>query len=466
MRTPRFVSLLVFTVVLNSLLARSAQADSQLEAKYQTTAKQIVEELRSKNVKTTGVLKFSVRIGAGAFPRNVGSLNTRLAEKLELALVMANPARQADVEKQVGIVRGASDVAATIDGATHLSPDGRMLLFSKSYPLAWRHLGQTTVVPDSLIVGVAQVKADLASMDIEMLLLTKSDLKLSPLAKLTVPTDLEDLMDSGESFTTRGIFDGGSVDEGTTEKIETAAKEEAILVRAETLDKSEPQTSTKHPLSPAGSSPVKFEIWYDNKLQDYEFRDGAAFLPEPREGQDVILVVRRKNSDTIRYGVLVRVNGENTLYREKTPDAQASLWILEPDLEAFSIRGFQITTDEREKFRVLSDADSEKRKFDYGRDTGLISITVFNEQERVIVPPSDDELDLAIQSQSRLPDETKETRGQLGTSLFDQLLAQNDTTRGLIVEGDKEGAEIETVKFTPNLTPVMSASVRYYKADR
>ena len=180
----------------------------------------------------------------------------------------------------------------------------------------------------------------------------------------------------------------------------------------------------------------------------------------------MILVVRRKNSDTTRYGVLVRVNGENTLYREKKPDAQASLWILEPELKAFSIRGFQISTGEREKFRVLSDADSEKRKFDYGRDTGLISITVFNEQQGVIVPPSDDELDLAIKSQTRLPDETKETRGQLGTSLFDQLLAQKDTTRGLIVEGDREDAEIETVKFTPILTPVMSASVRYYKADK
>ena len=79
-------------------------------------------------------------------------------------------------------------------------------------------------------------------------------------------------------------------------------------------------------------------------------------------------------------------------------------------------------------------------------------------------PPSDDELDLAIQSQARLPEETKESRGQLGSSLFDQLLAQ-DTTRGLIVDGQKEDAEVETVKFTPILTPVMSASIRYYKAS-
>ena len=190
-------------------------------------------------------------------------------------------------------------------------------------------------------------------MDIEMMLLTKSDLKLTPLAKLTVPTDLEDLIDSGESFTTRGIFDGGSVDQGntaeTTEKVEAAAKKEAILVRTETVDKSEPQTSTKHPLSAAGGSPIEFEIWYGNDLQKFEFRDGAAFVKEPQEGHDVILAVRRKGSDKTRYGVLVRVNGENTLYREKTPDAKASLWVMEP-AEGILDPRFSISTASAKSF--------------------------------------------------------------------------------------------------------------------
>ncbi|MEZ6128055.1 MAG: hypothetical protein R3C59_05200 [Planctomycetaceae bacterium] len=446
--------------------AESASAGDQLEKEYQAKAPGILDTLRREGIQTAGVLKFSVRVGEGPFPGSIGTLNTRLVEKLELALVMANPARPADKDKQVGIIRRASEVAATIDGATHLSPAGRSLLFSKTYPLAWKHRGQTDVVPDAFIVGAAQIKADLSSMQIETMLLKKSDLSLSPLVSFTVPTDLEDLIDSGESFTTRGIFDGGNVNqsEEKKEEVEAVVKKQALLVRTETLNDSKPQEAKQHPLSASADSPIKFEIWYDNDLQPFEFRDGAAFVKEPQEGQKVILAVRRKGNDTKRYGILVRVNGENTLYRERTPDAQASLWILEPDLKAFSIRGFQADGEERQQFRVLSDADSEKRKFDYGQDVGMISVTVFDEKTDITPQLSEEKLDLAVQSQARLPDETPETRGELGTNLFKQLLAQ-DSTRGLVVQGASEQAKIDTVKFTRQPIPIMSASVRYY-ADK
>jgi len=469
MRTNRakFLLLLLAAAAVYVGSANRVNAGDQLESQYRDQSKQILDKLRSDGIKTVGVLKFSVRIGDGNFPGSVGALNTRLVQKLELALVMANPARKADEAKQVGIVRSASNVAATIDGATHLSEVGRKLLFSKTYPLAWKHLGKTDVVPDAFIVGVAQIKSDLSSMDIEMMLLKKADLSLTPLAKLSVPTDLEDLIDSGESFTTRGIFDGGSVEqsEEKAEQLEEVVKKEALLVRTETISETKPQASTKHPLAASSDAPIKFEVWYDNDLQEYEFRDGASFVREPAEGQQVILAVRRKGTDKKRYGILVRVNGENTLYKERTPDAKASLWILEPTLKEFSIRGFQLDSNERQAFRVLSDADSQERKFDYGQDVGMISVTVFEAQAGIKPQLSEEKLDLAIQSQAELPDETKESRGQLGTSLFDQLLTQG-ITRGLIAHGDSEAAKIDTVKFTPQPTPVMSASVRYYKADK
>jgi len=463
-----------FLVAISSLLpATSLNAADELEKQFQQTAVEILEKLRAAEIHATGVLKFSVRIGDGPFPPTVGNLNMRLAEKLELALVMANPARESEAANQVGIVRAASDVANTIKGASHLSEDGRRLLFSKSYPLAWKHQNKTEVIPDSLIVGVSQVHADFSKMDIELMLLSKSDLKIQPLASLSVPTDLEDLIDSGESFTTRGLFDGGTIETKTKddaekdtkkeEALKEAAKDKALLVRKETLGKSEPQKSVNHPLAVTSDAPVKFEIWYADKLQPYEFRDGAAFVKEPAEGQQVILTVRRKSAEKKRYGVLVRVNGENTLYRERTPDPKASLWILEPNATEFGIYGFQIDTGTRQEFRVLSDEDSDKRTIDYGRDVGMISVVVFEEETQQPVIPSDDELDLAVQSQTVLPDKTADSRGQLGKSLFDQLVAQ-DTTRGLIVEGEKSDAAINTVTFKRQATPVMATSVRYYKA--
>ena len=482
------------TILLAICLLQPAQrlfAADELEKQYQKTAAEILTKLRTAQINTTGVLKFAVRIGDGPFPPTVGNLNMRLAEKLELALVMANPARETASATQIGIVRAASDVANTITGANHLTEDGRRLLFSKSYPLAWKHQNRSEVIPDSLIVGVAQVHADLSRMDIEIVLVSKRDLKLEPLASLTVPTDLDDLIDSGESFTTRGLFDGGSVetktesdtkdesktkDESNTkdesettteptndEKLKEVVKEQALAVRKETLGKSEPQKSTNHPLAPSSDAPIKFEIWYGDKLQSYEFRDGAAFVKEPAEGQQVILTVRRKSAEKKRYGVLIRVNGESTLYRERTPDLKAGLWILEPDAKEFGIYGFQIDNGTRQEFRVLSDEDSVKRTIDYGRDVGMISVVVFEEETNPQPIPSDDELDLAVQSQTVLPDKTAESRGQLGQSLFAQLVTQ-DTTRGLIVEGQKTDAAINTVTFKRAATPVMATSIRYYNA--
>ncbi|MCA9012211.1 MAG: hypothetical protein KDB01_20805, partial [Planctomycetaceae bacterium] len=438
-RLRQILILLLAAASLCDQWAQTANASDKLESQYRDQSSKILDTLRSDGIQTVGVLKFSVRIGEGKFPASVGALNTRLVQKLELALVMANPARRGDEAKQVGVIRGASKVAATIEGATHLSADGRKLLFSKTYPLAWKHLGKTDVIPDAFIVGVAQIKSDLSSIQIELMLLKKADLSLTPLAKLTVPTDLEDLIDSGESFTTRGIFDGGSVEnsEEKAEKIEETVRKKALLVRTETIEESTPQSSTKHPLSASSDGPIKFEVWYDDELQNYEFRDGAAFIKEPKEEQEVILAVRRKGTDKKRYGILIRVNGENTLYKERTPDAKARLWIMEPDLKEFSIRGYQIDEKERERFRVLSDAESEKRKFDYGQDFGMISVTVFEEQTNIKPELSEEKLDLAVQSQAELPDKTAESRGTLGTSLFEQLLAQ-DTTRGAIGEGERE----------------------------
>jgi len=448
-----------FALIGAYVLINCVSAAEDLDAQYQVVAKDTLKKLRAARIQTTGVLKFSVGIGDGPIHKSVGSLNLRLAEKLEMALVMANPAQESQAGNQVGIVRGASDVANSIEGANHLTLEGRKLLFTKAYPLAWVFRDQSSIIPDSLIVGVAQVHADLRNMNVELQLLTKNDLQLQPLATLTVPTDLEDLIDSGESFTTRGMFDDGSVQE-SRKKVELIVKK-SFDIRQETTGKSQPQAARQHPLVPSSNSPIQFEVWYDGQRQALEFRDGAAFMKEPREGQKVSFIVTRNGADKKRYGVLVRVNGENTLYRERTPDFRASIWILEPSLAKFSVQGFQLDKGTRQDFRVLSDRESKNRTIDYGRDIGLISIVVYQEQSTSKPILSEDQIDLAVQSQAQLPLKTASSRGQLGKSLFDQLMDQ-DGTRGLIAEGQSKAAAINTVTFDRDPTPVMATSIRYY----
>lgn len=437
-----------------------AQENPGLEAKYQELSKEILEKLRAEKIKSTGVLKFSVRIGDGDFPSSLGALNMRLAEKLEIALAMANPAMAKDSDKLIGICRAATDVAASIKGANHLTTEGRKALFTQEFPLAFKIGDRESLVPDSLIAGVAQIHEDLSQMDIELALVTRSNNGLQPLASFTVPTDLEDLIDAGESFSTRGIHFSGSTISQKLKGLEKV-KEQARKVRNETLSNSKPQQSDLHPLASNSNSPIKFEVWYDNQVQPIEFRNGAAFVKEPRQGQKVLFVVRRKGTDQTRYGVLVKVNGENTLYRERKPDAKSSVWIFRPDTGAFSIRGFQIDKDTRQDFVVLSDKASRNRAVDYGRDVGMINLVVYQEAENEDLILDEDLEMQQLQSQVALPEKTAESRGQLAKTLFAQLSSQN-STRGLITEGAETEAKVKTVTFRRDLTPVVVASIRYY----
>jgi hypothetical protein len=454
---------LVFLAALTLVfLVEGLHASNVLELQLASSAKKAMAVFREEKIASVGVLKFSMRIGEGGFPSSLGLLNHRLAEKFQLALVQANPAQESKASEQVGVIRDASSVAATIPGASHVTPEGRALLFSKTYPLAWVTRDQTSVVPDAFVIGVGQIHADLKMLDIELSYIRKGTSGLEPLDSFSVPTDIEDLMEGGESFTTRGLFDGGEVN-GEQPAIEFIAKK-SLSIRNETLNESKPKTSALHPLAPSSDSPLSFEVWYNEQVQPLEFRNGAAFLREPTSAQKVIFVVRRRANNNQRYGVLVRVNGENTLYRERIPDARASVWIMEPAMKEFSIRGFQRDQGTREDFRVLSKTESNKRSIDYGRDVGMISFVVFQEAAQLTPPLSDDELDLAIQAQAKLPSETAPSLGKLNKSLTDQLLAQ-DATRGLIVEGEKTQANIRIVTFQRDPLPAMSTSIRYFNPN-
>ena len=171
--------------------------------------------------------------------------------------------------------------------------------------------------------------------------------------------------------------------------------------------------------------------------------------------------MNRNGTDKTRYGVLVRVNGENTLYRDRTPDSRAAMWILEPGASRFAIEGFQIDKGTRQDFRVLSDRESQNRLIDYGRDVGFISIAVYQELRTSKPVLSEDQTDLAVQSQAQLPEKTAPSRGQLAQSLFKQLMDQNGT-RGLIAEGQSTAAAINNVNFERDPVPVMATSIRYY----
>src|SRR5262249_16245285 len=144
------------------VLARSAYAADELEKALLKQGSDLVSALQKRGYQNVGVLKFRVKKGDQPASDRVGTLNMRLADKLELALIVATKVAKPG-EPQFGIIHSASKTAASIPGASHLTAEGRQKLFDAEYPLAW---GATKVTPDAFLTGSAVISSDLKTMTI------------------------------------------------------------------------------------------------------------------------------------------------------------------------------------------------------------------------------------------------------------------------------------------------------------
>jgi serine/threonine protein kinase len=415
-------------------------AAETLEATFVRQAKVLIQHFKGNGYKNVGVLKFLIaREGEKKFSDSVGTLNMLLARRLEVALVLAN-----DERDPVGIIRNASAVAARTRGANHRTPTGRKKLFEPDYKLAW---GNTTVKADAFVTGIAQISKDLQTLKVSLFAFDKARTKFAQVGEdFEVRNDAAKLGEMSESFVLRGGFDD-----------EQLNPEEAVKKAASVKEK-----EAKHPLS--GTLPVTIEVLYDREVVRIEQRDGRAWIPEPREGQKVAIRLRRDNAK-VTYGVVLKVNGESTLFRQKLPDLQCRKWILPPGVGPLTVSGFQIDNNTKEVFRVMSRKESEARAIDYGDDVGTITLTVFRarQKEEAYDPTERKELRNArVVAQAKLPQ--KSTYKDLKSELLAE--SNDEETRGLIGEGEKEKSKVKTVSFKPDPTPLMSVTIVYYLPTR
>jgi len=448
-----------------SLLAAAASAPAQpktgkekpdnliKELRRQSPA--LLKKLREEKVKNVGVLKFQVEKD-GKLSDNVGPINLTLARRLELALILASDAKEAE---PIGIIRNPSSVAALTRGANHLTDAGRAKLFGAKYPLAW---GSRQVSPDAFITGVAVISRDRNTMTVRLNLVTRGGEMKEALPPFSTAIDLKALTESGDSFNLRGLFDGGKV---------THDKEEEVVAAAQKTAADLPKDKkTVHPVV-ASDAPVILEIRYNGQLIDVETVDGKARVREPQQGETVTLVIRKRNpKDGESYGVCVKVNCQNTLYKEKTAAELCQKWLLLPDWPATEITGFQTGEMKREEFKVLSAAESAENEINYGDDVGTISMVVFKSLKREIpkdLPPGGEKegRELAVLTRGTLPG------GEFASlkDLKDKLNEDGKTdfkTRGIIEGGISVQGGVERKAFSPDPVPVISATVFYYKPQK
>ena len=401
--------------------------------------------------KSVGVLKFLVVKDDQEFSDHVGTINSLLAQRMEVALVLANNPRD-----PITLIEDASTTAETITGATHLTKAGRKLLLDGQYTAMW---GDQKIKPDVLVTGIAQVGTDFRTLTISMLEFDQKSNELKPIGKDHVARIEPNLLSEvGESFSTRGAFDGGKIETTSNSNTETDPPSDLppdsdLVVKA--VKKVRTGTSADHPLNDP-KSPVKLQVFYDGVMAPFEVKNGQAKIREPREGQRVEIIMTKDNT-AARYGIVVKVNGQNTLYKQRLPDAQSAKWVLTEPGSNFVIRGYQLRDNKQlESFRVLSLAESKDKELDYGKDVGTITISVFPEGSPPALQLDEEVFENRLVEASRLPKESSSTFGALKAKL---LAGAN---RGLIAEGNRAPSVVKAIKFNCSSEPIMVGSATYY----
>jgi len=430
----RFGMVLALGAIVTMARAQEPKVESLNRALLQH-APAVLGYLQKNDCKSVGVLKFRVRIGDGKLTDSAGPINLAVANELEIALALS---RANDSKNPIGIARRASEVAATIPGASHITPEGREKLFSKTYPLAW---GKESVTPDAFLTGVVQVDADLRTMWVTICAFTKGAGKLEQVVEFKVACDPVQLADSGQSFLVRGLADNGTV-------VTTAAKVKVGQVDHPWKDK---------------TAPMHLDIRYNGKSVPVVIKDGRAWVAEPREGDKVELVLRRNDASQEVYGVVLTVNGENTLYKQRLSPELCSKWIFGPGAAPYTIEGFKTDVASGEAFRVLSRAESKKNEVYYGADVGTFSLVVFR-KKRGGDPPKllfDDEEDMAFVHRGIFPQGQPNNLSALRQQIRQPV--DKEPLRGVIVGGEKITIQTEKVEFKADPTPVMALTITYYK---
>jgi hypothetical protein len=159
-----------------------------------------------------------------------------------------------------------------------------------------------------------------------------------------------------------------------------------------------------------------------------------------------------------RLGVVLKVNGENTLFRQRREDLLCTKWILEPGTGDVSIAGFQQKDRETAlPFTVRTPEESKEGEVNYDEDkVGTITLVVYREKKAGGGKGEGDDDTLLFS-----------TRGEPkpGAKTVDALRQRLAGTRvrGLIEAGGTAiASKVTPVTFVPDPEPWMAATVVYY----
>ncbi|MBA4188945.1 MAG: hypothetical protein C0467_13190 [Planctomycetaceae bacterium] len=431
-------------------LSHSTQAADPLDQALVENAKSVLDTFKQKKFTNVGVLKFLVRQGDGPARDDVGDLNLTLANKTEVALILAN------TDDGFGVIDRASDAVmrAKLLTANHKTEDGRKAFFGRKYELAW---SRDKVEPGVFLTGVATFSADLSKFTVRFQWFDKTGKMEDLQGEVSVTTTPELLGQCGFSY------------------VIAAARQKAILAgeavtpeaqRRDALEKIVAPNTTEvdEPISLLTTSPIKWGVLYNGK----PVKVSGNVVPEPKEDDRVEFTLTNPGPGT--YGVVLLVNGESTLYQERSAPLVCRKWVLSPNTTV-TVRGFQTGPDTLAPFRVLPPDEVPEDAVNYGEHAGTFRMVVFHgksveatEPGMLVKRTNDDSAVFAVASTRGT--RTPGAKPQTLKALQADLRGRNDTSgsRGYVVKGSKtEKFETNAVDFvtSPEL-PVADVSLRYF----
>lgn len=454
----RKLAALVGLALLATALWPAGVRGEKLERQLLKSAPLILQKLRNLGYRSVGVLKFRVQIGQETIKDDVGTLNHLMAERLETALAIAT---SPEAEQQLRLARRASQVAAGMEShPSHLLADGRKVLLGASYKPAW---GSGPIQVDALLSGVVSVESNFRTMHVGILVFGDKQPDLTMLQGFVAETDGLILNELGRSFHKRGM--PGEEDVPGEAKRVYDHPQEAFPLRDR----------------PA----AQLQIFFDDQpvKLEYSDRDHTAVIPEPRTGQKVTMLLQRVDEGPQRLAAVLKINGENTLYRERSPDVDCSKWVLEPGAkrQPIPILGFQKPNNrEAEEFRVLSREESRGKEMYYGTEVGTISLTLFTESEQSGTIPPGEDADLLAIAKACFPEKPAKDAAELKAQILRMATASPAKTplnapppvaaakprwRGIIVGGEAIEREVVPVEFVSAAEPFFSVVIRYYRSQ-
>lgn len=480
-----FKTTLSTLLVCISLLFSSTSDAQTLQQQLQKQLPAIIDYCNQNQIKTVGVLKFRTKKPGEKTSDSAGPINSLIADRLECGLILANPF---DESKQINVIKNASQQLLELKGANHLTAEGRQVCFEKDYEIAW---GDDRMKPDAFLTGVVQLHNDGENVSVGILCFKNDGTPMEKACDVfQAEIDANTASEMGESFVMRAGVDATLIKGLTKNLLDEMRKKpetnqdtnqnqltsnQISKVKSRAAVKKSTQVKSQSVPFPLydPSAPVRLIAFYDGKQMPIEVREGRAFLPEPKTNQKVEFLLVRGETVTKRMAVVLKVNGENTLFRQTARDIDCTKWLLSDQTKQIRVRGYQLPgNSEMEEFKVLTREESMKRAMDYGRQVGQIHMAVFQESDPVDTKPAQEDPDLIDETDEDMlammrgaqPSKKPANLGALKQQIR-KPNANELATRGLIVQGEKKRSLIKRYKMIPDPTPVMAVTITYYSPN-